>query len=404
MYDVVRDITARKALEADLDEARVAAEAAAQAKSDFLANMSHELRTPLTAVIGFSDLAAQQPLAHPAKDYVRRIQNGSKALLSTVNDILDFSKLEAGQVSIKPAPTDVRAACEAATELFAPQAAAKDLDLKVTVEGDELPPLLVDPDRLRQVLLNLVGNAVKFTDHGEVRVAINLQDGHLTIGVHDTGPGIAPEAAQKLFRRFSQVDGSSTRTHGGTGLGLAICKGLVEAMGGRIALRSRPGEGSCFTFTLPAPPAPHARAPSATSRDPHTALAGDLRILIVDDNAVNRGLARLVLEGARAEITEAATGLEALEALAATPFDVVLLDLRMPDADGWSVLNTVRGRSGPNDATPVLAYTADAHIEDRLIAAGFDGIVTKPTSPAALLRAVAAATTFLAPEGAADAA
>ena len=397
--DVVRDVSARKQLEAELEQARASAEAATQAKSDFLANMSHELRTPLTAVVGFSDLLAQQPLPNPASDYVRRVQNASKALLSAVNDILDFSALEAGQVTIKPRPTDVGAACRDAAEMFSAVAAAKDVGLFVRVEGRAPAALLVDPDRLRQVLLNLIGNAVKFTDTGSVRISLRFAEERLSVSVKDTGPGITPEAASHLFQRFSQIDGSSTRRHSGTGLGLAICKGLVEAMGGDISLESRPGRGSRFTFTVPARTAQmDASSPVAAEvADSTSALAPGLRVLVVDDHAANRHLARVLLAGAQAEVTEAGTGMDALQRLAVEPFDVVLLDLRMPDADGRSVRDRLREVPGPNCAIPVLAYTAEVPSWAELMEAGFDGLVPKPVSPESLLRAVAEATCFMLP-------
>ena len=253
VYDIIRDVTARKAMEAELERAKTASEAAAQAKAEFLANMSHELRTPLTSIIGYTSLASEQSeLAPVTRDYVRRVQNASRALLSTVNDVLDFSKLEAGEVVIRPLPTDVTAICRDAAELFTPQAAAKNLRVRLVGPPEPLPAVLIDAERLMQLLLNLIGNAVKFTDTGEVVVSAAYAEGRLRLAVQDTGPGIPPEAQARLFRRFSQVDGSSTRSHGGTGLGLAICKGLAERMGGGVSLRSRLGEGSTFTLDLPA--------------------------------------------------------------------------------------------------------------------------------------------------------
>ena len=391
-HDVMRDITARKALELELEEARIASEAAAQAKADFLANMSHELRTPLTSIIGYTSLASEQiELAPLTREYVRRVQTASRALLATVNDILDFSKLEAGQVELRDAPTDVMAVCRDALELFMPQAAAKDLRLEVTAAQGDPPPLLIDAERLLQLLLNLVGNAVKFTARGSVVVSTSYAGGRLTLEVRDTGPGIAAEAQPRLFKRFSQIDGSSTRGHGGTGLGLAICKGLAERMGGTIRLESELGQGSTFSLELPA---------TQTTAKPKTFLPAPavqqleaLRVLVVDDNIANRELARIILAGAGAEVAEAASGGHALEVLSEQPFDAVLLDLRMPDLDGAAVLQRLRRAGGLNDATPVIAYTADASPlhAPRAAPPGFDGIVGKPVSPADLLSTVRAA-------------
>ena len=388
-HDVMRDITVRKAMEVDLENARREAEAAAQAKGDFLANMSHELRTPLTSILGYTALASEQSeLAPLTRDYVRRVQNASRALLATVNDILDFSKLEAGQVQLHEAPTDIMAVCRNVVELFVPQAAAKDLRLEVIAPGGDPPSLLIDGDRLLQLLLNLVGNAVKFTQSGAISVTVRHTRGRLTVEVRDTGPGIAAEDRARLFQRFSQVDGSSTRSHGGTGLGLAICKGLIERMGGCIRVESAPGCGSTFSLDLPAAATaerPRPIEPCATVQQ-----LDAMRILVVDDNVANRELARIILAGAGAEMTEAASGGEALALLVAQPFDAVLMDMRMPDLDGHVVLQRLRGAPGPNDAIPVIAYTADAPIfgEFSPMLAEFDGVVGKPVDPVTLLSVV----------------
>jgi PAS domain S-box-containing protein len=258
MVAVIRDISERKAAEAALKVARDEANAAARAKSEFLANMSHELRTPLTAIIGFSGLLkVRDDLPPQAAMFARRIEGASQALLATINDVLDFSKLEAGQVEIRPAACEVRGLVEEVAAVLEQQAQAKGLRLVTRFDGVE-PPLLIDRDRVRQVLLNLMGNAVKFTAEGQVAVSAGYADGTLVVEVADTGPGIDAAQQKLLFQRFSQIDGSASRSHGGTGLGLAICKGLVEAMGGEIGVASEPGRGATFRFTVPCRRAPAA--------------------------------------------------------------------------------------------------------------------------------------------------
>jgi PAS domain S-box-containing protein len=399
LNDVVRDITTRKALEAELRQARAEAEAGAAVKGEFLANMSHELRTPLTSIVGFTRLAAEQAdLQGLTRNYVERVGEASRALLCTVNDILDFSQLEAGQVSFQPEPTSLSQLSRATLELFMPQAGAKDLDLALDSEAEtsELA-LMLDPDRIRQILLNLVGNAVKFTDAGGVtlRTRYDQKAARLSVEVIDTGPGIPPEKQALLFKRFSQVDGSLTRSHGGTGLGLAICKGLVEAMGGEIGAESRVGGGSRFWFSIPAPKGvlPSASAGGAGAEQP---TFSGIRVLVADDHPANRELARLILAGVGAEVSEAADGVEAAEMASTWPYDVILMDLRMPNLDGQGALRKIRGEPGPNDATPILAFTADADAAnaESLAAMGFQDVVGKPLEPVALIVAVARATAF----------
>ncbi|HEX8471250.1 MAG TPA: ATP-binding protein, partial [Brevundimonas sp.] len=326
-------------------------------------------------------------------NYVGRIDNASRALLSTVNDILDFSKLEAGQVAIRPRPTDIAELCRQTLELFSPQAGAKDLALHFEVAADRRW-IQVDPDRIRQILLNLVGNAVKFTASGAVTLALSWdQDSErLHLVVKDTGEGVPADKLEKLFKRFSQVDGSLTRNHGGTGLGLAICKGLAEAMGGRIGADSVIGTGSRFWFDIPAP-----RAHGVTIADdgdgaPRAlpALTGK-RVLVADDHPANRELARLFLSGVGAQVVDANDGVAAVEVAHAQRFDVILMDMRMPRLDGAAALGRIRGGGGVNAMTPILAYTADAGADEdrRLVALGFSGVVAKPVSSAALLDAIA---------------
>ncbi|MDB5459415.1 MAG: multi-sensor hybrid histidine kinase [Caulobacteraceae bacterium] len=387
--DVVRDITARKQADEELEQARIEAEAAAAVKSDFLANMSHELRTPLTAVLGFSALIAEGADLSPAnRSYLARISNAGEVLLATVNDILDFSKLESGQVDIKPLPVSPAKVAGDMLDLFALQAADKNLDL--TAEGlDALPPAAaIDSDRVRQILLNLLGNAVKFTSAGGVRLEAGYDPGRerLSFAVVDSGPGIAAQDADRLFRRFSQVDGSTTRRFGGTGLGLAICKGLVEAMGGEIGVDSTVGSGSRFWFSIPAPLAADVASQAEACAEPSMIPPG-CRVLLAEDNHVNRALVRTVLEGLEVELTEACDGLEAVTAAQEAPFDVILMDLRMPRLDGVAAARRIRSEDGPNICVPIIAFSAD--VTARMQPGLFDALVAKPLSAAALIRALA---------------
>jgi PAS domain S-box-containing protein len=399
IVNVLRDVSAARETARALEEARDAARAAAQVKTDFLANMSHELRTPLTSIIGFTGLATEQPdLTELTRDYIDRVGNASRALLCTVNDILDFSKLEAGQVTIHPEPVALAKLTRATLDLFTPQAGAKDLSL--TLDGnadDDSLVIAIDSDRIRQILLNLVSNAVKFTAEGGVslRTRYDPSANRLRVEVIDTGGGIAQDKQDCLFKRFSQIDGSLTRTQAGTGLGLAICKGLVEAMGGEIGVESQIGQGSCFWFEIPAAPAQLIEATSKSQVSDQISFAG-VRVLVVDDNAANRKLASLFLVGLGVEVTTAEDGLAAVEMAAELPYDTILMDVHMPRLDGPGAFARIRGGAGPNDSTPILAFTADGDSDTRarLLRMGFDDVVEKPVKSALLIAAVARATAF----------
>jgi PAS domain S-box-containing protein len=384
----IRDITARKAMEDELRAARAAAEEAAAVKAEFLANMSHELRTPLTSVIGFTRLALDQGgLPETARAHVAKAANAGVALLATVNDILDFSKLESGQLQIRPEPCDMGEVCREALELFSADAAAKGVALRYDAKG--LPPAArLDPTRLRQILLNLIGNAVKFSERGEVRLTAAWKAGRLRVSVKDDGPGIAADQQRLLFRRFSQVDGSATRRHGGSGLGLAICLGLAEAMGGSIGVESKPGKSARFFFELPAE---RCEAADADEAQAVAAVPPGVRVLVADDHAFNRELVRAVLTPFGVEVTEAADGAEVVAAAGREAFDVILMDLRMPAIEGLDAMKAIRAGDGPNRTTPILAFSAgaDAPTAEARRRAGFDGDLPKPLLPADLLAAVA---------------
>ena len=389
----LRDVTERRAFEDELLAARDAAEGAAKAKSEFLANMSHELRTPLTSIIGFSSLLSEmQGLSEGASHYVQRIATGGQSLLAVVNDILDFSKLEAGQVELDPHPFDPAGFVEDTVELLTAQAENKGLTLGVIVDDTAPDCIEADSARLRQVVLNLVGNAIKFTAEGRVSVSVTHTGGEaprLKIQVADTGPGIPAERRDRLFQRFSQVDGSVSRTHGGTGLGLAICKNLVTLMGGEIGVESEDGKGSVFWFTIAAPPAMATMEPEeaiAQSREMKPS-----RILVVDDVSVNRELVRAMLEPLGHTFVEACNGAEAVEASLREPFDLILMDLQMPGMDGVSAAKAIRASSPVNKLTPILALSANV-LPDHLAAcaaAGMDDHIGKPIQPMRLLTKVA---------------
>jgi len=387
--DVIRDITGQVAQEEALDAARAEAEAATAVKSEFLANMSHEIRTPLTAVLGFSSLLSERAdLDETARMQVHRISTASKALLSIVNDVLDFSKLEAGQFEISRRIVSPAEVARDALVMFTPQADARGLELACEFEGDLPDHVEMDPDRFRQILLNLIGNAVKFTDKGSVRlgVAYDFQRQALRVRVTDTGAGMTADQRLKLFQRFSQVDASSTRKHGGTGLGLAICKGLIEAMGGEVGVDSTPGEGSSFHFHILAPLAEAVM--DIDGPDDAAASVEGVRVLVVDDNSVNRELARAVLEAVGVEVTEASDGLSGAETAREQPFDLILLDVNMPGLSGVETLALIRAQPGPNQNMPILAFTAAADLARLDGRHGFNGVVRKPIVPMELIESI----------------
>jgi PAS domain S-box-containing protein len=391
--DVVRDITERKAMETALQEARLEAERAAKIKGEFLANMSHELRTPLTSIIGFSQLLREDAAFSPtALDHIDRVVTASEVLLATVNDILDFSKLEAGQVEIRPEPVHVADIASDTVGLFAVQAKAKKIDLRLGCAEALNRPLLLDGGRLRQILLNLVGNALKFTSEGYVSVEAKLTPcgSRLQVSVTDTGRGVPADELGRLFQRFSQIDGSIARDHGGTGLGLAICKGLVEAMGGTIHVESELERGSRFWFETPAIFA-DAAADVPTTEGASLAPLHGARVLVVDDHEANRALVQALLTPLGCQVETASGGAEAVAAAGESRFDVILMDLRMPGMDGASACATIRASHGPNARQPILAFTADASHgrAAEVMATGFDDHVAKPIMPTELLTRVA---------------
>jgi signal transduction histidine kinase/AmiR/NasT family two-component response regulator len=377
-----------------LKEQTTAAVAANQAKSSFLAMMSHELRTPMNGVLGMAHALKTTSLNVNQASHVEMLLKSGDSLLAILNDILDISKIEANKMDIEINRFDLRALGARVYDLWAEVAREKGVTL--IYEFDPATPVWVwgDPTRIRQIMINLVSNALKFTSSGEVRLAVRpmatdeAKGPQTEITVRDTGIGIADEQAARLFNPFTQASDSTYRQYGGTGLGLAICKRLATMMGGDISAKSRPGEGSTFRLTLPLPEA------EEQAQEVETATLSDLsgrRILVADDNVINQAVARVILEAAGATVVVAADGVEALAALSASAFDAVLMDIHMPNMGGVEALTRIRaGDAGPKDM-PVIALTADAMAgdQDRYARLGFDDTQPKPIRPVELIVAVA---------------
>ena len=383
MVGVVVDISMLKNAERDAQRARAAAEAAASAKADFLANMSHEIRTPMNAIIGLTHIALQTELTAKQRGYLEKVESAGKSLLGIVNDILDFSKIEAGMMPIELTDFSLGHVLGQVADLLAPKAAEKRLALQVDCASDVPDTLVGDPLRIQQILLNLVGNALKFTSQGSVSVAVRLASAtgmplRLRFEVTDTGIGMTPEEQQRLFAPFTQADTSTTRRYGGTGLGLSICKRLVELMNGEIGVTSESGQGSCFFFELPLAAGSGQIAPTGQSHSTAADLLRGKRVLLVEDNEVNREMAEEILRSAGLEVDTAVNGMEAVE-LATGGYDAILMDCNMPLMDGFEATRRIRaGRVGQD--VPILAMTASVLLGDRelCMAAGMNDHVSKP--------------------------
>ncbi len=373
----------------ELEKKAAEALAGSRAKSQFLATMSHEIRTPMNGVIGAADLMLDTDLDAQQIELARMISTCGEALLEIINDVLDYSKLEAGKLDLETTSFDIRQTARSVVTIVQPKAAEKAIELRLRV-AEETPQILIgDQGRIRQLLVNLMSNGVKFTQKGHVSIDIDYVGSadarKLHVTVTDTGMGIAPEAMKGLFIEFNQLEASTARRFGGTGLGLAICKRLVTMMGGEIGVDSILGLGSSFWFEIPMKPGVYA-APMPETRSPEPAARSGLQILVADDNAVNRQIVSKILFKLGHRVDLVCNGREAVAAAASGDYDLVFMDVQMPEMDGYAATRAIRALATAARDVPIVALTANASDEDRVscLAAGMDAFATKPVSKARL--------------------
>ena len=379
---------------ADLEESKRRAEQASRLKSEFLANMSHEIRTPMNGIMGMTELALALAKDKEQKEYLELARTSANSLMSILNDILDLSRIEAGRLTIEPVVFDPRALMDEVVQLLQVTARGKGLEIRSEYSSNVPSKAIADPLRVRQVLLNLMGNAVKFTKTGyvEARLGFEEEPARMRFEVRDSGIGIAREKQASVFEAFSQADGSITRNYGGTGLGLAISSELLKLMGGSIRLESELGRGTTFEFFVPCSVATEAVETSSRASDAVTA-SRPMEILLVEDNAVNQRLATRMLEKRGHSVTVAGNGLKALDVLETRTFDLILMDVQMPEMGGYEATAAIRRReAGDSARVPIIAMTAHAMAGDRerCLEAGMDGYVSKPVSIERLFSEIAA--------------
>jgi signal transduction histidine kinase/ActR/RegA family two-component response regulator len=390
-------LTALRLAGADAEHRRRLAEAASAAKSNFLAVISHEIRTPMNAVVAAVKLLRRTRLDDDQKAHLRMLTEAGDGLLALLDDVLDLSKIEAGKMTIERVPVDLAEVLAGLQTLFWPQAQPKGLTIRTAIDGEVAREVMGDPLRLRQILVNLVSNAVKFADAGAIRIRVRLNDiepARLVIDVEDEGIGIAAGDLDRIFQPYEQGAAATSRHHGGSGMGLAISRRLARLMGGDLTVRSVAGEGSCFTVSLPyaaARPASSVTLPAVPGAPGAAGKTAPVHVLIVDDYEINRRIVSLFIEPLGWAWTMAETGAEAVELCGTHSFDVIVMDMQMPVMDGLAATRAIRAGRGPNQATPIVALSANAmdHHRQAWADIGVDDFLTKPVDPEALITTLA---------------